>query len=808
MPSTTQARVSAPFNLAAPNPSQVLRPGWLSELPGLSKAPSAPSPSPPSDDEALTQTARPSSSDSPSSDYYYYYYSSSHSSSSFTKSSSSSSEDRSSSGNITQRPPLAKVILNAPPPLTPAGNSNTNSNRTKAPSPPASTRTLRAPYFAPDSNVIVRVRPRPSRDSTRELNAPHAAFSEYEIRPRESPFAVVSLPSSQDCNLASNSEVFRVRNTSSTSGIAVWANFLDGRRFFPPRDDKGDPHTREGPSPATKIKTKQVGGGIHGGSLVKGVSPTLSSKPSSSTCSCCTCSCGGGGANCSCSCSCSGSCCSCSFSCSCGDSASESRETDTSFSSTTTTSSSKRITRKESKQPLPHPIDLPPVPKLLRLPLFPTQEGTATESPLEAREPPVEARGTKPTEPTTTMRDECLQTTPEEAPIDLENAKPLEEAVSAPPSREISDADVKTPPPSEDRGLSAMLLRLSTAYEGWFEQRERTLDDAFAQLRELLISECPQPPPALDEPEGREDRKDSQKILEAPRLILYATEWEPPRVVRVDRASSPIVEGANPMGCKAVQTTVSSAEEEARVAEFLHRAQISMADTFSSALRALEEGEAWQRRVLTEMEADFREEALNARHREALRATATANHRLSLAQNDFSARLLSQEWRHLLQLHAIEAERQRRLTVESEETAARGALLAGVHETIVETQRRASACELQKAAQRQLELTEESSRLRFWQLEAIERERALRVQLLHALRMPTVTIVAPPGKSVKTAEDARGEGGDTCGFIRQHQGGFGKDIERIEERDLAVHLRFARAHQEAVRAVRAQQRCV
>lgn len=64
---------------------------------------------------------------------------------------------------------------------------------------------------------------------------------------------------------------------------------------------------------------------------------------------------------------------------------------------------------------------------------------------------------------------------------------------------------------------------------------------------------------------------------------------------------------------------------------------------------------------------------------------------------------------------------------------------------------------------------------------ALQRERDLRLQLLNALRLPTTTVVQHSTVATSlTVED---------------------------ECDLPVHRRFARAHQEAVKAVRAQQRC-
>jgi hypothetical protein len=101
--------------------------------------------------------------------------------------------------------------------------------------------------------------------------------------------------------------------------------------------------------------------------------------------------------------------------------------------------------------------------------------------------------------------------------------------------------------------------------------------------------------------------------------------------------------------------------------------------------------------------------------------------------------------------------------------------------------------------------------------DSLEHTRQLRLQLLHALRMPTVTFadpvapsrVLPPGAALMDAAyayaTATADGGqeglraDGSGAATARDGALLREVD-----DLPVHRRFARAHQEALRVVRAQ----
>lgn len=87
------------------------------------------------------------------------------------------------------------------------------------------------------------------------------------------------------------------------------------------------------------------------------------------------------------------------------------------------------------------------------------------------------------------------------------------------------------------------------------------------------------------------------------------------------------------------------------------------------------------------------------------------------------------------------------------------------------------------SARREATLVETIKRLEQEAADALQREKTLRVQLLQALRMPTTTIVTAPSSSRV----------------------MGEEIE-VDDGNLPVHRRFARAHQEALKAVRAQRR--
>lgn len=104
--------------------------------------------------------------------------------------------------------------------------------------------------------------------------------------------------------------------------------------------------------------------------------------------------------------------------------------------------------------------------------------------------------------------------------------------------------------------------------------------------------------------------------------------------------------------------------------------------------------------------------------------------------------------------------------------------------------------------------------------DTLEHVRHLRVQLLHALRMPTITLPSDSGTAAcrpapgapllsaayayatATGDELAAEGGSSG------DGAVSAAAELRPVEDLPVHRRFARAHQEALRVVRAQCRTV
>lgn len=196
--------------------------------------------------------------------------------------------------------------------------------------------------------------------------------------------------------------------------------------------------------------------------------------------------------------------------------------------------------------------------------------------------------------------------------------------------------------------------------------------------------------------------------------------------------------------------------------------------------RALEHMEPIYRQCLLAQEADTRS-LLSDMHASEKCALLAAEQRRREQGLFLQASAAIAQLHHRIVSELFLDEKWHRNEVQDAEHHSRSVLRRLFH--VAETCRRASSCtasalnlaeEEKRAAVAAKEVAEQQLR------EAFVREKELRIQYLHALRLPTTTIVSQsPQPHVSDVDD-----------------------------HMPVHARFVRAHKEAVEAVRAQRHCV